>query len=115
MQGLFEQPGGNAIDIIVLACTHYPLVQAELSAHAPDTMAWIDSGAAIARRTAHILEGRLDQSAPTLVRGLTTGGLDADTRAVLTRFGFAEVCAIGVQEDAFAPFSDSNAGVKPEE
>src|SRR3546814_7542420 len=28
--GLRDQPGGDAIDVIVLACTHFPLLQDEL-------------------------------------------------------------------------------------
>ncbi|MET0246070.1 MAG: glutamate racemase, partial [Sphingomonas sp.] len=35
LAGLFDQPGGDRIDVIVNACTHFPLVQPELAAAAP--------------------------------------------------------------------------------
>lgn len=52
LAGLFDQPGGERIDTIVLACTHFPLVAAELAAAAPRPLAFVDGGAGIARRTA---------------------------------------------------------------
>jgi glutamate racemase len=50
---LFDQPGGEALDTIVLACTHFPLLRAELAAAAPRPIQWVDSGAGIARRVQH--------------------------------------------------------------
>lgn len=38
------------MDVVVLACTHFPLLKAELRAIFPPDVALIDSGAAIARR-----------------------------------------------------------------
>jgi glutamate racemase len=40
------------IDTIVLACTHFPLIQPALSATLPHIQHWVDSGNAIARRVA---------------------------------------------------------------
>ncbi len=97
MSGLFGQDGGDAIDVIVLACTHYPLVQAELEALAPHPVTWIDSGAAIARRTAGLLQDQMDQGATALHTGLTTGGADGATRRVLTGFGFQTTQALDVE------------------
>ena len=57
LAGLFDQPGGERIDTVVLACTHFPLLAAELAAGAPRPLHWIDSGAAIARRVATLLDG----------------------------------------------------------
>lgn len=42
-------------DIIVLACTHFPLLADELSLAAPDGVRFIDSGEAIARRVKSLL------------------------------------------------------------
>jgi glutamate racemase len=95
--GIFDQEGGEAVDVIVLACTHYPLVQAELEALAPRPVTWVDSGEAIARRTAHLLQNQMDKQAPTLRTGLTTGGTDAATRQVLSDFGFQSTAALSVQ------------------
>jgi glutamate racemase len=54
---LFEQPGGSDIDVVVLACTHFPLLQEELSQSFPD-VSWIDGGAGIARRIAYLTRGQ---------------------------------------------------------
>jgi glutamate racemase len=96
IQGLFDQKGGEAIDVIVLACTHYPLVQAELETLAPHPVTWVDSGAAIARRTADLLHDQMDQGVTALRMGLTTGGADKVTRRVLKGFGFQTTQALDV-------------------
>ncbi len=46
------------IDVVALACTHFPLLEAELAAAAPRPCAWLSSGAAIARRVADLLDLR---------------------------------------------------------
>jgi glutamate racemase len=55
IDGLFGGPDGDNLDVIALACTHFPLLTAELAAAAPRACAWLDSGAAIARRLAQVL------------------------------------------------------------
>lgn len=55
LAGLFDQPHGDRIDTVVLACTHFPLVAAELAAAAPHPLAFVDGGPGIARRVAHLL------------------------------------------------------------
>lgn len=55
IDGLFGAPGGAEIDVVALACTHFPLLAAELAAAAPRPCVWMDSGDAIARRLAHVL------------------------------------------------------------
>lgn len=51
------------MDTIVLACTHFPLIRNELSEALNKPLHWVDSGAAIARRVAHLLgEGELANS-----------------------------------------------------
>lgn len=52
LSGLLDQPGGDALDTIVLACTHFPLVEEELSAASPRPMGFVDGKEGIARRTA---------------------------------------------------------------
>lgn len=56
--GLRDQPGGDALDVIVLACTHFPLLQPELQAAAGADVRLIDGAAGIARRIAHLTEGQ---------------------------------------------------------
>jgi len=51
-EGLLGQPGGDRVDTVVLACTHFPLVAEELRAAAPRPLAFVDGGEGIARRVA---------------------------------------------------------------
>lgn len=55
IRGLFGQPGGESIDVVALACTHFPFLGIELAAQAPRHTRWIDSAAAVARRTQSLL------------------------------------------------------------
>ncbi len=43
------------VDVIVLGCTHYPFLRAEIEAYVGSDVAVIDSGVAIARRTLAVL------------------------------------------------------------
>ena len=54
LDGLLARPGGGAIDTVVLACTHFPLVQPELAAAAPRPLMFVDGNDGIARRTAFL-------------------------------------------------------------
>ena len=56
--GLTDQPGGTAMDVIVLACTHFPLLQDELQAAAGPHIRLIDGAEGIARRTVALTEGQ---------------------------------------------------------
>lgn len=91
MDALFDQPGGEAMDTVVLACTHFPLVQAELAAGARRPVAFVDGGAGIARRVDYLTQGQewpdapapgiavftaLNPSIETLAPGLARYGLD---------------------------------------
>ncbi len=49
---LFNDP---AMDVVVLGCTHFPLLVDALRAVAPRPVQWIDSGAAVARQTARLV------------------------------------------------------------
>jgi glutamate racemase len=51
-------PGGGAIDTLVLACTHFPLLADELSAVFGPDVALVDGAQGIARRIAHLVEGQ---------------------------------------------------------
>ncbi len=55
LERLFGQPRGDELDVVVLGCTHFPLLASELADAAPHPVRWMDSGAAIARRVASIL------------------------------------------------------------
>lgn len=57
LAGLTEQDGGDAIDTVVLACTHFPLLLPQLQAAAP-ALGFVDGGPGIARRVAYLLGDR---------------------------------------------------------
>ena len=52
---LFGHPRGGDLDVVALACTHFPLLRDALAAAAPRPVVWLDSGAAIARRLQAVL------------------------------------------------------------
>ena len=56
---LFAPPHGGNIDVVVLACTHFPLLRPELIKAAPASVQWIDSGAAIARRCQSVVREQI--------------------------------------------------------
>jgi len=56
--GLRNQPGGEAIDTVVLACTHFPLVEDELRAAIGDNVQFVDGAQGIARRIAYLTQGQ---------------------------------------------------------
>ncbi len=86
---LFEAPGGDQIDTIVLACTHFPLVRGELAATVPHPVTFIDSGEAIARQTLRMIEDK-PVSAAAESRVWLTSPPEQQTRLieVSRRFGF---------------------------
>jgi glutamate racemase len=51
----FVEEQGLRTDTIVLGCTHYPMLRHRFDQLAPWTVAWIDSGPAIARRVGELL------------------------------------------------------------
>ena len=58
IDGMFEAPDGDRIDTVVLACTHFPLLDVELTATAPHFVTFVDGSAGIARRIAHLTTGQ---------------------------------------------------------
>ena len=53
--GLLSQPHGDRIDTIVLACTHFSLVEDELTRASPRPIVFVDGKEGIARRTAWLM------------------------------------------------------------
>lgn len=56
--GLRDQPGGADIDTVVLACTHFPLLEEELGAAFGPGVRFVDGAKGIARRIAHLTQGQ---------------------------------------------------------
>lgn len=93
----FRDEDGRRTDVVVLACTHYPLLLDRLQALAPWPVTWIDPAPAIARRVVQIA-GEPHPSASPARSGLAvfTGGrgLTAELRAILAARGLPD-CRIG--------------------
>jgi glutamate racemase len=89
LDGLFSQPGGDQIDTIVLACTHFPLVEGELTAASPRPIRFVHGGDGIARRVAHLTEGQNWPAAPTPGRAIfiSDGSNPEPLHAGLERYG----------------------------
>jgi glutamate racemase len=86
LDGLFAQPGGAEIDTVVLACTHFPLVEEELAAACPQPVAFVDGKEGIARRAAWLTRGLAWPQRPAEGLAVFTGG-GTDVEAF--RAGFA--------------------------
>lgn len=54
-KALMSVKQAEQMDVLVLACTHFPLLKEELAQHLPAQMKLIDSGTAIARRVEFLL------------------------------------------------------------
>lgn len=79
--GLIGQPGGEKLDAMVLGCTHFPLVQAELAAAAEELghklpINFVDGSDGIARRVAHLTEGQAWSEQPSSGLFITTGATE---------------------------------------
>ena len=84
-----QAPRGEEVDTLVLGCTHYPLLQAELEATAPHDWVYLDTGSAIARRVDDLLPvpGVLASEDQALLTARVEPG--AGYARALARFGFA--------------------------
>ena len=95
VDGLRRQPGGEDIDTVVLACTHFPLLTDELAqAFGPDVQ-FVDGAAGIARRIAHLTDGQTF-SRRDADFAVTTGSQEDRARLApsLSRFGLASVAPV---------------------
>lgn len=91
VQPLFDAAPGAAIDVVVLACTHFPLLDEELRAAFPG-VALIDGGPGIARRVAYLTREQSWPAEPTSGIALFTGAAPSETliRSLL-HFGLEDV------------------------
>jgi glutamate racemase len=91
LAGLIGQAGGEAIDVIVNACTHFPLLEDDMRAVAPAGIAFVDGGPGIARRVAVVTQGQAwpRQSAEHRLVFTRLGNREARIGAHLRAHGFA--------------------------
>ena len=87
-QGLRGQLGGEAIDTVVLACTHFPLVEAQLSAAFGRDVRFVHGAAGIARRIEFLTRGQpFAREAPDLALFTGDAGAFAQLAPALSRYG----------------------------
>ena len=90
---LFAKPFGNQIDVIVLACTHFPLLADEIAVAFP-RVALVDGGAGIARRIAQLTQRQAwPEQAPPGIAIFTAAPSDT-LRASYGRYGLTEVLTL---------------------
>lgn len=82
---MFTGPDGARIDTVVLACTHFPLLDAELAAAVPHPVNFVDGGPGIARRIAYLTEGQAWPEAPVPGIAVVTR-LDENAKALAPAF-----------------------------
>ncbi|PKP95468.1 MAG: glutamate racemase [Alphaproteobacteria bacterium HGW-Alphaproteobacteria-14] len=90
---LSAMPGGDTIDTLVLACTHFPLLTDELAAAFGEQVVQVDGAQGIARRIAHLLEGQdFTASGPNrfIVTGPLAGAVGLEAALAARGFGPAE-------------------------
>jgi glutamate racemase len=89
----FVEREGARTDVIVLACTHYPLLLESFARLAPWPVDWIDSAPAIARRADQVLIENLGPDAPNgdaprRLAIFTSGAAPSESlAATLARYG----------------------------
>jgi glutamate racemase len=92
LAGLLGQPGGERIDVIVNACTHFPLLKADLAAVAPPRTGFVDGGPGIARRVAYLTAGQdwPEQASAHRLVFTRLGDREQSIAGLLATRGFAE-------------------------
>ena len=89
LAALRAMPGGERLDTLVLACTHFPLLADALAAAAGPGVRLVDSGDGIARRVAALLGEAWPRGAGRAI--FTRGEGVADLRPALARRGLERI------------------------
>ncbi len=93
IKGMQAKAGDGVIDTVVLACTHFPLVEEELRASMGERVIFVDGAQGIARRIAHLTAGQeFDNAAPD--RAIITGPADAKLAAAMRPYGITQIAAL---------------------
>lgn len=93
---MFSGRHGADIDAVVLACTHFPLLRDELKASVTQSVQWIDSGEAIAKRVDDVMQGltsKPTRSGPDIALFIGPDTTPARIRTFKV-FGFERVVAL---------------------
>ncbi len=93
-QELFNQKGGDRIDTIVLACTHFPLLEDELRAAYPE-VTFVDGGPGIARRIASLTKDQQWPATPQTGLFVFTGQpARRPLESVLAELGIGQIVGL---------------------
>ena len=99
-QELMRAEQAEKMDVLVLACTHFPLLKDELAQHLPEHLKLIDSGAAIARRVEFLLADTAEPPAsytPEHIAVFTKSTTAAEQLApALTSFGIHQQAYLNI-------------------
>ena len=82
-------PDGEKMDVMVLACTHFPLLADEISTTFP-AIAQVDGGPGIARRIAYLTGGQEWPVDAYAGIAIFTGPEPADLGPALAQFGLTD-------------------------
>jgi len=96
IEPLFSGVGGGEIDVVVLACTHFPLLADEFKSLSSKGVTWIDSGKAIAVRTQSVLEKTTPNQMPNDPQtALLIGGqANAVRTKMFAKYGFKKTVIV---------------------
>jgi glutamate racemase len=89
-QPMFGAAHGDRIDTVVLACTHFPLLDDELRAAFPH-VAFIHGGEGIARRIAYLARDQAWPSTPSQGLMLFTSATRTPSLTALAHYGIGEI------------------------
>jgi len=93
---LFDPPHGPQIDIVVLACTHFPLIRDAIAAACPPGVRLIDTGEAVARQVMRVAPNT-PRPAGGAIAYVTGGAANrAAMQPALARFGYDDIEVIDV-------------------
>ena len=93
-QPMFDVANGARIDTVVLACTHFPLLEDELRTAFPD-VTYVDGGSGIARRIAFMTKGQPWPSSPSKGTLIFTGTpIRRPLDGVLTDLGIGQILTL---------------------
>ena len=87
---MFDAPEGQHIDTVVLACTHFPLLEEDLRLAFPD-VGYVDGGDGIARRIAYLTREQAWPSEPSEGLMVFTSAVRMPSLSALARFGIGDV------------------------
>jgi glutamate racemase len=90
IQPMFDASEGDRIDTVVLACTHFPLLDDELRAAFPD-VSYVHGGEGIARRVADLTRDQAWPSTRSAGLMLFTSATRMPALRELARFGIGEI------------------------